>query len=261
MRDTLKDCWNGLGRFVETFGSFQVFSFKLLPYVPGTLRRPRLVSEQVYYIGALSLVLIMFGGLFVGMVLAMQSYNTLAEIGATGSIGAFASEALVRELGPVVAALLFAGRAGASVASEVGLMKATRQIAALELMAIDPVQRIVVPRVLAGVISVPLLAAIFSAMGILGAQFVATVLLAVDNAEFWTQIGERVDLAHDVMTGVFKSFVFGMSASLMAVFEGYYAEPNAAGISRAATRTVVISSVWILLLDLIITGLTLPGVR
>ena len=259
MNSTIRECWIGVSRFAETFGSFQVFSFRVLPYLPGMLRRPRLVSEQLYFVGAMSLVLIMFGGLFVGMVLALQSYNTLVEFGATGSLGAFATEALVRELGPVVAALLFAGRAGASVASEVGLMRATQQIAALELMAIDPMQRIVAPRVLAGVISVPLLAAIFSAMGILGASFVGTMLLGVDSGEFWVQIHERVDLQQDVVSGMLKSVVFGMSASLMAVFEGYHAEPNAAGVSRAATRTVVISSVWILLLDLIVTGMTLPG--
>lgn len=259
MRALVRDCWYGASQFVESFGRFQVFSFRVIPYLPGMFRRLRLVSEQLYSLGALSLVLTMFGGLFVGMVLAMQSYNTLAEFGSTDSIGAFAAEALVRELGPVVAALLFAGRAGASVASEVGLMRATQQIAALELMAIDPMQKIVAPRVLAGVISVPLLAAIFSAMGILGANFVATFLLAVDNGEFWLQIGQRVDLYQDVVTGFMKSIVFGMSVSLMAVFEGYYASPNASGVSRAATRTVVISSVWILLLDLIITGLTLPG--
>lgn len=259
MSSAVRDCWISAGRFAETFGSFQVFSFRILPYLPKALRRPRLISEQLYFVGALSLVLTMFGGLFVGMVLALQSYNTLAEFGSTGSIGAFTAEALVRELGPVVAALLFAGRAGASVASEVGLMRATQQIAALELMAIDPMQRIVAPRVIAGVISVPLLAAIFSAMGILGAHFVATALLGVDSGEFWGQISERVDLYQDVVSGVFKSILFGMSASLMAVFEGLYAAPNAAGVSRAATRTVVISSVWILLLDLIVTSLTLPG--
>jgi len=259
MIGALRDCWRGASRFAATFGSFQMFSFRVVPHMAAALRRPRLISEQLYFIGALSLVLIMFGGLFVGMVLALQSYNTLAEFGSTGSIGAFTSEALVRELGPVVAALLFAGRAGASVASEVGLMRATNQISALELMAIDPMQRIIAPRVIAGVISVPLLAAIFSAIGILGGHFVATSLLGVDSGEFWGQISERVDLYQDVASGVFKSVLFGMSASLMAVFEGFYAAPNAAGVSRAATRTVVISSVWILLLDLIVTSLTLQG--
>jgi len=258
MRLALNDCWQTFYRFVATFGGFQLFSFRLLPYLPKALRRPGLVTEQLYSIGALSLVLTMFGGLFVGMVLTLQSYATLAEFGSTDSIGAFASEALVRELGPVVAALLFAGRAGSSVASEVGLMRATDQIAALELMAVDPVERIVAPRFLAGVISVPLLAAIFSSMGILGAYLVGIHLLGVDEGAFWSHINSRVDLYQDVASGFLKSVIFGASASMMAVFEGFYALPTAAGISRAATRTVVISSVWILLLDFILTGLTLP---
>lgn len=257
---TVRDCWLSFGRFAATFGGFQMFAFRLLPYLPKTLLRPRLITEQLYAVGALSLVLTMFGGLFVGMVLALQSYNTLAEFGSTDSLGAFASEALVRELGPVVAALLFAGRAGSAIASEVGLIRATNQIAALELMAVDPMQRIVAPRFLAGIISVPLLAAIFSTMGIFGAYLVGTGLLGVDEGAFWAQISEQVDFYQDVASGFTKSAVFGISASVMAVFEGFYAEPTAAGISRAATRTVVITSVWILLLDFILTGLTLPKV-
>ena len=260
MNAAIRDCWESFSRFAAIYGGFQLFAFRLLPYMPKALLRPRLIIEQLYAIGALSLILTMFGGLFVGMVLALQSHNTLAEFGSTDSLGAFASEALVRELGPVVAALLFAGRAGSAVTSEVGLMRATNQIAALELMAVDPMQRIVAPRFLAGVISVPLLAAIFSTMGIFGAYIVGTSLLGVDEGAFWAQISQRVDLYQDVVSGFLKSVVFGISASVMAVFEGFYAEPTAAGISRAATRTVVITSVWILLLDFIITGLTLPKV-
>jgi phospholipid/cholesterol/gamma-HCH transport system permease protein len=258
MNDTIRACWKSFGQFASTFGGFQLFSFRLVPYLPSAVRRPWLVTEQIYAIGALSLVLIMFGGLFVGMVLALQSYSTLVEFGSADAVGAFASEALVRELGPVVAALLFAGRAGSSVASEVGLMRATEQIAALELMAVDPLERIVLPRFLAGAISVPLLAAIFSTMGILGAFVVGTVLLGIDSGVFWAQISARVDFYPDVASGFIKSVIFGVSASLMAVYEGYYAQPNAAGISRAATRTVVITSVWILLLDFILTVVMLP---
>jgi len=260
MRVLVADGWHAFYRFAATFGGFQLFSFRVLPYLPKALRRPRLITEQLYFVGALSLVLTMFGGLFVGMVLALQSYATLAEFGSTDSIGAFAAEALVRELGPVVAALLFAGRAGSAVASEVGLMRTTDQIAAMELMAVDPIERIVVPRLLAGVIAVPLLSAIFSTMGIFGAYLVGTRLLGVDEGAFWSHINERVDLYRDVISGLSKSIIFGVSVSLMAVFEGYYTEPTATGISRAATRTVVISSVWILLLDFIVTGLTLPKV-
>ncbi len=260
MNAAIRDCWLGFSRFAATFGAFQIFSFRILPYLPKAVLRPRLITEQIYSIGALSLVLIMFGGFFVGMVLALQSYNTLVEFGTIDLLGAFTSEALVRELGPVVAALLFAGRAGSAVASEVGLMRATDQITAMELMAVDPIRRVVVPRVIAGVISVPLLAAIFSAMGVLGAYLVGVHVLGVDGGAFWSQIPERVDMTTDVGIGLFKSFIFGVSASLMGVFEGYNAAPNAAGVSRAATRTVVITSVWILLLDFIVTGLTLPEV-
>lgn len=257
MTMAIRNSWQNFGRFAATFGGFQMFFFRLLPYLPKALLRPRLITEQIYFIGVLSLVLTMFGGLFVGMVLALQSYSTLAEFGAADSMGAFAAEALVRELGPVVAALLFAGRAGSSVASEIGLMRATEQIAALEVMAVDPIQRIVVPRFVAGVISVPLLAAIFSAMGILGAHIVGIYLLGIDIGAFWSEINSRVDFYPDVASGFLKSFVFGISVSVMAVFEGFYSKPTAAGISQAATRTVVISSVWILLLDFILTGLTL----
>lgn len=256
----VRDCWQSFGQFAATFGGFQMFSLRLLPYLPKALLRPRLITEQLYSVGTLSLILTMFGGLFVGMVLALQSHSTLVEIGSIDSMGAFVSESLVRELGPVVTGLLFAGRAGSAIASEVGLMRATNQIAALELMAVDPMQRIVAPRFLAGVISVPLLAAIFSMMGIFGAYIVGTRLLGVDDGAFWSQINARVDLYQDVASGFLKSIIFGVSASLMAVFEGYYSEPTAAGVSRAATRTVVITSVWILLLDFIITGLTLPAV-
>lgn len=260
MTAAIRDCWLSFSRFAATFGAFQIFSFRILTYLPKAVLRPRLITEQIYSIGVLSLVLIMFGGLFVGMVLALQSYNTLAEFRSIDSLGAFTAEALVRELGPVVAALLFAGRAGSAVASEVGLMRATDQITAMELMAVDPIQRVVVPRVVAGVISVPLLAAIFSTMGILGAYLVGVHVLGVDSGAFWSQIQERVDMTTDVGIGLVKSFIFGVSASLMGVFEGYNAAPTAAGVSRAATRTVVITSVWILLLDFIITGLTLPEV-
>lgn len=260
MNTTVHACIRTFRAFAAGFGGFQVFSIRLLPYIPRALGRPQLIIEQLYSIGALSLVLTMFGGLFVGMVLALQSFSTLAEFGSTDSIGAFTSQALVRELGPVVAALLFAGRAGGAIAAEVGLMRATDQISAMELMAVDPMQRIIAPRVIAGVISMPLLAAIFSAMGILGAYLVGTQLLGVDTGAFWAQITNRVELVQDVANGFVKSIVFGISASLMAVFEGYNAQPTAAGISTAATRTVVITSVWILLMDFILTGLTMAKV-
>ncbi len=260
MSTLVRNSWSRFSEFAATFGGFQMFSFRLLPYLPAALLKPRLISEQIYSIGVLSLVLTMFGGFFVGTVLALQSYGTLVEFGQVDSLGAFAAEALVRELGPVVAALLFAGRAGSAVASELGLMRATDQIAAMELMAVDPVERIVVPRFIAGMISVPLLAAIFCAVGMLGVYLVGVHLLGVDGGAFWTHIHDRVDLYADLGSGLLKSFVFGVSASLMGVYEGFYAAPTPAGVSRAATRTVVITSVWILLFDFILTGISLPGV-
>ena len=260
MSTLVRNSWSSFSEFAATFGGFQMFSFRLLPYLPGALLKPRLISEQIYSIGVLSLVLTMFGGFFVGTVLALQSYGTLVEFGQVDALGAFAAEALVRELGPVVAALLFAGRAGSAVASELGLMRATDQIAAMELMAVDPIERIVVPRFIAGIISVPLLAAIFSTVGMLGVYLVGVHLLRVDAGAFWTHIHDRVDLFEDLGNGMFKSFVFGISASLMGVYEGFNAAPTPAGVSRAATRTVVITSVWILLFDFILTGITLPGV-
>ena len=260
MTKSLQACWITFSQFAATFGGFQMFSLRLLPYLPKAILRPRLITEQIYSLGALSLVLIMFGGFFVGTVLALQSYSTLLEFGQVDALGAFASEALVRELGPVVAALLFAGRAGSAVASEVGLMRATNQLAAMELMAVDPMQRVIAPRFIAGLISVPLLAAIFCTMGVLGAYLICVHQLGVDAGAFWSHIQDRVDLFDDVGSGLFKSFVFGVSASLMGVYEGYYAAPNAGGVSRAATRTVVITSVWILLFDFVLTGMTMPGV-
>lgn len=260
MSRAIRGLWSNFSLFAATFGGFQIFAIRLLPYLPKAFLRPRLITEQIYSLGALSLVLTMFGGFFVGTVLALQSYATLVEFGQVDALGAFAAEALVRELGPVVAALLFAGRAGSAVASEIGLMRATDQIKAMELMAVDPIQRIVVPRFIAGVISVPLLVAIFCTLGMLGAYLVGVHLLGVDAGAFWSHIQDRVDLYQDVGSGLLKSLIFGVSVSLMGVYEGYYAAPTAAGVSRAATRTVVISSVWILLFDFILTGITLPGV-
>lgn len=259
MTHLIRDCWTSFSQFAATFGSFQMFSLRLLPYLPKAILRPRLITEQIYLIGALSLVLIMFGGFFVGTMLALQSYSTLVEFGQIDSLGAFATEALVRELGPVVATLLFVGRAGSAVAAEVGLMRATNQIAAMELMAVDPIQRLIVPRFIAGVISLPLLVAIFCTMGVLGAYLIGVHQLGVDPGAFWSHIQERVDLYEDVGSGLLKSLVFGISASLMCVYEGFHADPTAAGVSRAATRTVVITSVWVLLFDFILTGMMMPG--
>ncbi|MEQ8206379.1 MAG: lipid asymmetry maintenance ABC transporter permease subunit MlaE, partial [Woeseia sp.] len=220
------------------------------------VRRFRLVVQQVYNTGALSLVIIMICGLFIGGVLGLQGYSNLARFNAEDSVGAFAAFSLIKELGPVVTALLFAGRAGTSLASEIGLMRATDQLSAMEMMAINPVRRVLVPRFLGGVISMPLLTAVFTVVGLFGSHVVAVNLLGVDAGAFWQQIQNSVSLG-DVMEGVTKSFVFGIAASLFAVWEGYNAIPTAEGVGRATTRAVVISAITVLILDFMITAIAM----
>jgi len=202
----------------------------------------------------LSLVIIMTCGLFVGMVLGLQGYELLERFGSEESLGMGAALALFKELGPVVTALLFAGRAGTALASELGLMRATDQLAAMEIMAVDPMQRVVLPRFLGGVIAMPLLTAIFIAIGIYGVQLVGVQLLGVDQGQFWSQMKDAVEL-EDVREGLVKGAVFGAACSLIAVFEGYNSKPTAEGVGRATTRTVVISSVVTLVLDYVLTAL------
>jgi phospholipid/cholesterol/gamma-HCH transport system permease protein len=244
--------------FVQTFGASQLFLARLLVYTPRTiLLRPALILEQIYATGSLSLVIIMISGLFVGMVLGLQGYDSLSRFGAEDALGALAALSLLRELGPVVTALLFAGRAGTALASEIGLMRATDQISALEMMAVDPIRRIAVPRFLGGAVSLPLLAGIFNAIGILGAWLVGVRLMGVDEGAFWGSIHEQVDLYDDVLSGVIKSVVFGGVASFLAVFEGYNSIPTAEGVSRATTRTVVLTAISVLALDFVLTSLLL----
>jgi phospholipid/cholesterol/gamma-HCH transport system permease protein len=219
------------------------------------LPRPALLVRETYAIGTLSLLIIVVSGLFVGMVLGLQGYNTLVDFGAEESLGTVVSLSLLRELGPVVTALLFAGRAGSALTAEIGLMKATEQLSGMEMMAVDPMKRVVAPRFLAGVISMPLLAAIFSAVGIMGGYFVGVGLLGVDSGAFWSQMNEQVDLYEDVWNGVIKSLAFGVVVTWIAVFEGYDTVPTSEGVSRATTRTVVHSALAVLGLDFILTGL------
>jgi len=223
------------------------------------LRRFRLTVVQVYFAGVLSLVIIMVSGLFVGMVLALQGYETLQRYAASEALGVLVALSLVRELGPVVAGLLFASRAGSAITAEIGLMKATEQLSAMEMMAVDPIARVVAPRFWGGVISMPLLAALFSAMGIFGGYLVGVVLIGVDAGAFWSQMQSAVDVRNDILNGVIKSVVFGIAVSWIAVFEGYDAPPTAEGVSRATTRTVVTSSLAILALDFILTALMFTG--
>lgn len=244
----------GLGR-LQRLGRALLFLLHALGGLPNLLARWRLLPPQIYTVGVLSLIIIVVSGLFVGMVLALQGYNTLVDFGAEESLGVLVALSLVRELGPVVSALLFAGRAGSALTAEIGLMKATEQLSAMEMMAVDPLHRIVAPRLLAGIIAMPLLAAIFSLVGIYGAQFVGVGLLGVDDGAFWSQMRSAVDLQDDVLNGVIKSVVFGVAVTWIAVFEGYDTVPTSEGISRATTRTVVNSSLAVLGLDFLLTAL------
>ena len=224
-----------------------------------SLGRFRLVMREVYFSGVLSLVIIIVSGLFVGMVLGLQGFETLQKYGATESIGVLVSLSLVRELGPVVAALLFASRAGSAITAEIGLMKATEQLSAMDMMAVSPMARVIAPRFWAGVISMPMLAALFSCMGVFGGYLVGVVIIGVDNGAFWSQMQAAVDFRYDVLNGVVKSFVFGIAITVIATFEGYDAPPTAEGVSGATTRTVVSSALTILALDLVLTAFMLRG--
>ena len=253
----LREIYFALNGFLRTFGALQLFFIRLLLNSPDILfRRFRLVVKQVHNSGSLSLVIIMVSGFFVGGVLGLQGYSNLARFNAEDSVGTFAAFSLVKELGPVITALLFAGRAGTALASEIGLMKATDQLSAMEMMAIDPLPRILVPRFLGGVIAMPLLAAIFSVIGLFGAHVVGVNLLGVDPGAFWQQMQSALDIT-DIQEGIVKSFVFGIVISLLAVWEGYSAIPTAEGVGRATTRTVVISAIAILILDFMITALAM----
>lgn len=239
----------------ERLGRGHLFLLHVLAGFPGLLRRFRLVIQQMFSIGVLSLLIIAVSGLFVGMVLSLQGYNTLVDFGATESLGVMVALSLVRELGPVVSALLFAGRAGSALTAEIGLMKATEQLSAMEMMAVDPLHRVVAPRLLAGILAMPLLAAIFSAVGVIGGHFVGVGLLGVDDGAFWSQMQAKVDLHEDIVNGVIKSVAFGFVVTWIAVFEGYDATPTSEGVSRATTNTVVHGSLAVLGLDFVLTAL------
>ena len=233
-------------------------TYFLIQTISGTLSvllRPRLLLNQLYSVGVLSFLIITISGLFVGMVLGLQGYYTLSDFGAEETLGVMVAASLVRELGPVVSALLFAGRAGSALTAEIGLMKATEQLSGMEMMAVDPIKRIMTPRFLAGLISMPLLAALFSAVGIIGGQIIGSGLLGVDEGAYWSQMQANLDFQDDIINGVIKSVVFGFIASWIALFEGYDAIPTSEGVSRATTRTVVNSAFSILGLDFILTAL------
>ena len=227
----------------------------LLLHLGACLRRFALVREQIYFLGNRSLSIIGVSGLFVGFVLALQGYYTLQRYGSAEAVGLLVALSLVRELGPVVAALLFAGRAGTSLTAEIGLMKAGEQLSAMEMMAVDPVQRVLAPRFWAGFIAMPLLAAVFSAVGIIGGWLVAVPLIGIDAGSFWSQMQGGVDVFKDVGNGFVKSVVFGVTVSFVALLQGYACKPTPEGVSQATTRTVVLSSLAVLGLDFILTAM------
>ncbi len=244
---------------LERFGLGHLLLFNMLRGVPALVRRPRLLIQQIHSVGVLSVLIISVSGLFVGMVLGLQGYYILSQFGAEQTLGVMVAASLVRELGPVVAALLFAGRAGSALTAEIGLMKATEQLSGLEMMAVDPIKRVLTPRFLAGFISLPLLTALFSALGVMGGYFVGVGLLGVDDGAFWSQMQAKIDLDEDVYNGVIKSLVFGAVCTWIALFQGYDAVPTSEGVSRATTRTVVHSSLAVLGLDFILTALMFGG--
>ena len=244
---------------IERAGRATLFLWDTLRAAPKLWMRLHLFFYQIYGVGVLTMVIIVVSGLFVGMVLALQGYNTLVDFGATSSLGLLVALSLTRELGPVVAALLFAGRAGSALTAEIGLMKATEQLAGMEMMAVNPIERVIAPRFLAGFIAMPLLAAIFTAVGVLGGHLVAVELVGVDSGVFWTHMQNGVDFYDDVLNGIIKSVVFGFVVTWIAVFEGYDAVPTSEGVSRATTRTVVYASLAILGLDFVLTSLMFGG--
>ena len=228
---------------------------RLLRLFPAVWQRPGLVRDQVHFLGNYSLAIITVSGLFVGFVLALQGYYTLQDFGSTEALGQLVALSLLRELGPVITALLFAGRAGTSLTAEIGLMRAGEQLSAMEMMAVDPERRILAPRFWAGIVAMPVLAAVFSAVGVVGGWVVAVGMIGIDSGSFWSQMQGGVDVFSDVGNGVVKSVVFGFTVTFVALLQGYTARPTPEGVSRATTRTVVVASLAVLGLDFILTAL------
>lgn len=235
------------------------FFFILLGKSLPALRRFGLIRDQIHFIGNYSLIIIVVSGLFVGFVLGLQGYYTLQRYGSEQALGVLVALSLVRELGPVVTALLFAGRAGTSLTAEIGLMKAGEQLSAMEMMAVDPMARVIAPRFIAGIICLPVLAALFSAVGVFGGYIVGVQLIGVDSGGFWSQMQAGVDVWNDVANGVFKSMVFGVAVTFIALYEGFEAKPTPEGVAHATTNTVVSASLAILGLDFIMTALMFTG--
>ena len=240
---------------VHSIGYATRMFFRVIAASLGLWRRPRLITDQIHFIGNYSLVIIAISGLFVGFVLGLQGYYTLNKYGSEQALGLLVALSLTRELGPVVTALLFAGRAGTSLTAEIGLMKAGEQLAAMEMMAVDPVQRILAPRFWAGIVAMPLLAALFSALGVIGGYLVGVKLIGVDEGAFWSQMRGGVDIWKDIANGVIKSVIFGIAVTFIALYQGYESQPTPEGVARATTRTVVYASLTVLFLDFLLTAL------
>lgn len=241
-------------------GAATRFSWLVLARSSESVRRPQLTLNEIFFTGTLSLIIIIVSGLFVGLVLGLQGYETLKRYGSAEALGTLVALALVRELGPVVSALLFASRAGSAITAKIGIMKATEQLSAMEMMAVDPFARVLSPIFWGGVISMPLLAAIFSALGVFGGYLIGVVIIGVDSGAFWSQMQANVDLREDILNGIIKSAVFGVAVTLIALFEGYDAPPTAEGVSYAVTRTVVTSALAVLALDFVLTSFMFTGV-
>lgn len=253
------DALSAVGRWVrETVANIGFAARMLLAIVRavgGLWRRPQLVIDQIHFIGNYSMVIIAVSGLFVGFVLGLQGYYILSDYGSEQALGQMVALSLTRELGPVITALLFAGRAGTSLTAEIGLMKAGEQLAAMEMMAVNPLQRVVAPRFMAGIIAMPILAAIFSAVGVFGGYVVGVQMIGVDEGAFWSQMQAGVDFWNDIVNGVIKSVVFGVAVTFIALYQGYEAQPTPEGVARATTRTVVFASLGVLGLDFLLTAL------
>ncbi|MEI7614358.1 MAG: lipid asymmetry maintenance ABC transporter permease subunit MlaE, partial [Betaproteobacteria bacterium] len=259
MIELIRSVGHRLNNGLQRLGFAARFFVMLLVYSGQSFRRFNLTIREIYFSGFQSLLIIVVSGLFIGMVLGMQGYETLQRYGSADALGVLVALSLTRELGPVVAALLFASRAGSSITAEIGLMKATEQLTAMDMMAVNPIARVVAPRFWGGVISMPLLAALFSAVGVFGGYLIGVVFIGVDEGAFWSQMQGSVDFRFDVWNGVVKSFVFGVAVSLIAVFEGYDAVPTAEGVSGSIKRTVVYSALAILALDFVLTSFMFRG--
>ena len=255
MTDLLARLGRSMLELLRVLGHHATFFVALLRACPAALRRPYLVVAQIHSIGNLSLVIILASGLAVGFVLALQMYYALVTYGASESLGLIVNLSLTRELGPVVTALLFAGRAGTSLTAEIGLMKAGEQLAAMDMMAIDPKSRVLAPRFIGGIISMPILAVLFSAVGILGAYIVAVLLIGVDSGNFWSIMQSGVDVQRDIGNGIIKSIAFGFICTFVALYQGYEAEPTPEGVAHGTTRTVVIASLGVLMTDFVLTAM------